>query len=371
MPLTPEQLQELQELEELEQLEQKFGGNQLPEPSFVEQGIDMIPGMKQRREGIAQYRSTPEYKASHPQAVTGMEDPALQYGLGMAGPESAASMIKGLANFLKPAAKRAEVSQKVKNVGELEPYVQGKINEASEMFNKKQIGPRMLEQESRMAGKTVKVDPKSMQGLDPDIDSVINSYPIGVDGLAEIPAQEALKLRAQINKVAGWKSSPGDPMKARALDEQAAMAHKNLAEQFSSADPAMEALSKELQQAYNIQKQAVGSAGRNPINSVVANDGVSGLAKKGRLANFDEQAGSELAELGQNIKTANDRSRPMGMSDIFSIHGPKAVANKLSAPALNAYDDFALRQLLVPQVTGASKARAIGQKVPVFKKDER
>lgn len=337
MPLTPEQQQELQELRRIDELEAQLGKQSQPQPkSAVQQALDP--------------------KLQDPQSQEMLNN---MMG-GMAGNAVGAAVAPGLGKLLKPvgnmissAAQRSGVLDKVKKIGELEPYVQGKINEAKEMFGKKQIGPRMLEQESRVGQNTVKIDPKSIQGLSPELDEISKSLAPNEQGLAEIPATEGLKIRQHLNKVAGWKSSPMDAGKAQAIDQQAAGVHQNLAQQFSNIDPAMEQLSQEMQGAYNTQKQAIGSAGKNPIGSVLTSDSAPGLAKKGRLSRFDEQAGSNLGQLGENISTANERLKPVELSDLFSLKAPKVIAQKAGQLGGRGFD--AAAQVAQPSVDALTR----------------
>jgi hypothetical protein len=212
-----------------------------------------------------------------------------------------------------------------------------------------------------MSQATVKIHPDSVAGLSPEIDTMMSRYKPGADGMIEMPAPDALDLRQELNNVAGWKAHPMDAARAQAMDSQAAAAHQNLAQQFSGIDPTMEPLSQELQQAYTTQKQAIGSAGKNPIGTVLQSDAASGLAKKGRLGRFDEGAGSDLSGLGKNIKTANDRLRPLSLSDLFSIHGPEQAATKLASPMTRGYDAAAeaVSPALGAVESDPSKAKAV------------
>lgn len=275
--------------------------------------------------------------------VTGMDDPALKIA-GMVSPESALSLVKSvpkignaLSSFFAPAAQRSEVLGKVKNIAELEPYVQGKVNEANEMFNAKNMGTPMAMQNSILNGKMVKIDPKSIQGLSPELDQLVSKMNPGEGGLADVPATDALKVRQELNKVAGWKSSPMDPMKAKAIDSQAAAAHQNLSSQFSSIDPAMGDISQGMQQSYNLQKSTLGSAGRSPIQAVTKQD----LTTQSRLAQFDQSAGSDLQGLGKDINTAKDRLQaytPTGLKKLFTIGAPKEAFDLAATPVSRAYD---------------------------------
>lgn len=66
--------------------------------SAVQHPLDFIPSMKEKRLEIEAYRQTPEYIASHPNPITGMEDPVYN-ALGLAGPESGITIIKNLAKL--------------------------------------------------------------------------------------------------------------------------------------------------------------------------------------------------------------------------------------------------------------------------------
>lgn len=47
-------------------------------PGMIEKALDVLPGMREKREAIANYQSTPEFKKNYPEQVTGMDDPAIQ-----------------------------------------------------------------------------------------------------------------------------------------------------------------------------------------------------------------------------------------------------------------------------------------------------
>lgn len=67
-------------------------------PNLVERAVDFIPGMRKRREDISVQRQTPDYKQSHPEPSTGMEDPAYQ-AAGLVSPGG----ITGLGGLLRNA----------------------------------------------------------------------------------------------------------------------------------------------------------------------------------------------------------------------------------------------------------------------------
>lgn len=397
--------------------------------------------------------------AQHP--ITGMDDPVYQ-ALGLASGSSAKDLVlgaaRGLRNFIAPAAQRAEVLNKVKNIGELEPYVASKVSEAKGLFNKQEISPRMLEQQSRLQGNVIKVNPEELKGLSPELDAYANSISVkqpdpygsyfrpgskafstgkpaveGVPGQStvvthgysgeapkvpdnygyptegmgirpptpepiakpfstvsspgtpgtpaqaggstsfsvplapvyseiEIPAEEGLKIRAMLNDVAGWKAHPIDPLKAQALDSQVAKVHQGLASKLQEIDPAMGPLSQEMKSAYGLQNSALKGAGKNPVGSVLSADTPAGLVKKGRLSSFDEGAGSNLGQLGEDIKTAQDRLKPIEWSDLLNPTKTLKTLGKAGAnKAKIGYD--AAAEALTPQLqkligTGGSPAVA-------------
>ncbi len=334
-----------------------------PAPGILEKGIDLIPGMKDRRESIAQQRSSPEYKSSHPTPVTGLEDPAYSLGVGLVGPESLASMLssgaKGLKGFFKPAADRAEVASKVKNITELEPYVQSKVSDASKAFMEKQVTPRIEQQYAKATEQYVPFKKEDFLGIHPELDAKVSELS-QLHG-DEIPMSKALDLKADLNSKTKFKTV-GPWADTQAAQSKALDAGNKLRESINTVDPSVGQLSDELKTAYGVKKAALGNASKNPINALLPNDSAAGLAKKGRLATFDEQAGSDLSTLGRNIQTASDRVRPMKIGDLISIHGPKQVINKATAPVFNTYDKIAQSQVAAPDVDIAQKLRAFLQK---------
>lgn len=249
------------------------------------------------------------------------------------------NLAKGANSLAEAGANRSEVLGKVKNVEELEPYVQGKINEARQSFNQNEIAPRMTMQKSMVGGHTVKVDPKQLEGISPEVDGIAKTLSPGADGLAELPGTEALKLRENLNKGAGWKAHPMDAGRAQAVNSQVAALHQDISKQFAGINPDMASTSQELQEAYNIQKNSLGHAGRNPINTVLTSNAVTGLGKEGRLRTFDKAAGSDLEGLGDNIKLAHKRMQHnISLGDLVSWGGPKKFINEGVSAAGRAYD---------------------------------
>jgi hypothetical protein len=118
MPLTPEEQQELA------QLSQKYG------PKPAKDGIDTSPGFVEREMQNAPHTIMGDALRNAPMAGAGAINPSIEQGIGYAAGK--------LKNFLAPAAARSEVLSKVKSPTELEPYVQGKINEAKDAFNERQ-----------------------------------------------------------------------------------------------------------------------------------------------------------------------------------------------------------------------------------------
>lgn len=160
---------------------------EIREPNIVEQGLHLIPGMKERWEAIQKHRSTPEYKAANPnpEPVTGMEDPVVAYGLGMAGPDSIVNTVRslgkfgakgvdGLKNFLKRPANRANLLDMWKNHPEqVQPLVSGKIKEAEEMFNAKNVSLPYAMQKNMGNGKMTAMKLEDLIGVSPKMDAEI------------------------------------------------------------------------------------------------------------------------------------------------------------------------------------------------------
>lgn len=159
-------------------------------PEAIQHAPDVIPGLKERRLQIEQQRSTPEYKSTHPEPSTGMDDPAYQL-MGLVSPSSVLSLAKyipGVKGLLARGAQRANIMDIVKNEANLGPAISEGLGDAEKMLNAKQITPRMAEQRQLIEGKTVKFDPDSLKGIDPSLDAVLEKMkmyqpdPYGVSG---------------------------------------------------------------------------------------------------------------------------------------------------------------------------------------------
>lgn len=119
--------------------------------------------------------------AKHP--VTGMEDPVYQ-AIGMTSEAPITALLKGipkignaLKTFLTPAAQRAEARTALKGPEALD-YLQKTAGNTAEKFNKTQISPRMLEQESRLKGNTIRINPEELKGVSPELDQYANSISV-------------------------------------------------------------------------------------------------------------------------------------------------------------------------------------------------
>lgn len=313
------------------------------EPGFVEKGLDFIPGMKQRREKIANYRATPQYQTSHPQPETGMNDPAYTaMGLASEAPIWAlGKFIPGMKSLVKPGAERAAVMDLVKNEEKLGPAVSQKIGEATEQFNKTQIAPRMLEQQARASEQAVPFNPGEFTGIHPKIDQMVEQ--LGSGGVKEIPMKDALALRAALNDKSLFRDlGPYSPDIA-AKSQKAVEAGNKLRAVLGETDPNIAALSGELQDAYKLRNAVTSSAAKRPIGTVEAR---TGSDKASLLSQFDTAAGTDLRGLGKNISTANER---LGATPGFAVPtSTNAALQKLLGIAPRAKD--AASQAILKQI---------------------
>lgn len=131
------------------------------------------------------------------------------------------------ANAFGNAAKNAKSFQWAKGLLQKEetinPALQEKLGEAKELFNKKQIGPRMAEQRSRAETQTIKLDPERFKGVSPEIDEYLETLKIyqpdpygayrSVKGPAVVPGSQGVPAGATPKTVvtggAGDDVTPG------------------------------------------------------------------------------------------------------------------------------------------------------------------
>ena len=121
------------------------------------------------------------YRISHPPA-TGMDDPALQI-MGMMSPESGVNLIKSmgslakqgvegvtkpLSEFLRPAVDRANLLDMFKKqLGEVQPTVANKLNEAKEIFDAKNITLPYKTSQAMANNRMSVVNLDNFKGVDP------------------------------------------------------------------------------------------------------------------------------------------------------------------------------------------------------------
>lgn len=384
MPLTPEQLKEMQELEELDQLEKVYGQPQSQESkpgivsrigTSIDQGlskvgdyIDHAPAVNSIREFIGQptgdafVAARKQYKDTHPQPITGMEDPVYR-GLGFASPESGLSALKAikpgvkkLRDFLRPAAQRSEVLDKVKNVEQLNPYLQGQIDDAMSMYTKREITPRVVEQQARAGDQLVNIDPSQIRGIHPEVDTMLesavksreaqpysaaSSQAYGSPEFSQelnLPMKEVLDIRKKLNTITPRFDDPN--AKTKILN-----AGNYVRQRLGKTDPNIPAISEELQSAYSLP-ESLGLESRDPSRILTPAESAGGLTKRSELAQFDKKSGSNLTQLGEDVKTANERLQPLSLSEMFTLHGPKRIITKaVSGPLGRAYDATAQKVL--------------------------
>lgn len=309
-----------------------------------------------------------------------MSDPVYKYGLGLASEVSLPQAIRagvkalpGIGNklkeFLAPAAKRAGAREALQGPDAL-GYLQNTAANTAEKFNKSQIGPRMLEQESRLKGNTIRLNPEDLKGVSPELDQYAQSIAVQKpatdsagystitkqsdfpsEASIEIPAEEGLKVRKMLNDAAGWKQHPTDPTRAKAVDDKAASLHSWLSDQFHTIDPSMEPLSQEMQNAYNVQKAATGKALRVPgVNSAAVKDAA--------VRKYGEMSGVDLQGLGE---VANES----GSSSInpFAMTSPKGIVKETlksaTGPIKRGYENAAHSFVNQEPVSSSDKLRAL------------
>lgn len=264
--------------------------------------------------------------------------------------------LKKLSNFLKPAAERSAVLSQVKNEAGLGPYVANKIQQAGEAFNESQIEPKMAQQYKNAAGKFIEADPELLKGIHPEIDQTVSKYPVNQAGKIQMPMEDALDLRAELNSKTRFKQGGvyDTADQVRNAQSKAADAGSSLRKAMADVDPEIGQSSDQLRQSYNLKNAAIGSASKRPISSVLAPQASD---KASTLAQFDQAAGSDLKGLGSNIQTAKNRLQaytPEGLKKLFSIGAPKEAFDLATVPVLRGYD--AAAQVASPLLEKAAQS---------------
>lgn len=260
----------------------------------------------------------------------------------------ASAGIGKLASFFKPAAQRSGILSLVKNEAQLGPKVADEVNQAREQFTKSQISPRMSEQYARADEQSIPFNPDEFKGIHPSIDTAVDN--LTSTGAKEIPMTDALKLRAQLNDKSLFKDLGPYSEQVAAKQSSALNAGNKLRDTISSVDPNMGAISDELKDAYSLRNAVTNSAGKRPISAVTAGLGTD---KGSLLSQFDEQAGTDLRGLGNNIDLAKERLGGASSSLPMSKLG---VIKQIRGVIPRGYD--ALAEMVQPGLQKASSALA-------------
>lgn len=271
------------------------------------------------------------------------------------------ALVKSLGSFLGNAAERSNILGMVKDPTKLGPYVAQKLQEAEEAFHSKQIDPRMdartnLLQQATDTGNAATVNPESFKGLSPEIDSVAGQLPKGES--VQISPDEYNALSSSVNKASRFK--PGlqyDP--ASAAKVQAAKdAGDALRGKGYDIDPEIGQLGSELHDAYSLKDAALKGMGSKPISVVRAG---SNLDKASTLGQFDQQAGTNLGQLGKNIDTAQTR---LGLSpDLTGATGMGSMARQAIGAVPRAIDATAATVKPGVDKLGQLLSTPLGQKL--------
>lgn len=241
---------------------------------------------------------------------------------------------KGISNFFKPAVARSAAMGLVKNEAALGPSVATKIGEATDQFNKTQIAPRMAEQYTRAGEQAVPFNPDAFKGIHPSIDEMVNNISQG--GVKEIPMKDALDLRAALNNKSMFKDMGPYSEEIAARSQKAVDAGNSIRQSINTVDPNIGAISGELQDAYSLRKAVTKGAAKRPISTVEA---PVGSDKASLLSQFDNAAGTDLRQYGQNITKAKSQ---LGQSQgAWSPGSVAAIANRVAGVAPRAYDSLA------------------------------
>lgn len=271
--------------------------------------IDLVPGMKERREAIEAGRDTKNY----PEPYTGENDWAYQ-AMGLVGPESAVSALKAfpkvatnLREFLRPAAERARIAEIAKDPIALQEEVKGAIGQAQKTFGGREIAPRMQIQKQLADEQLVRVNPYELAGYHPEVDKALNealqqhqkfSGEASPDTIL-VPANDAIVWRSKLNQN---YENPG----AREAGDKL----RNL---ISGVDPAMEDLSKGMEEAYALKNQIEKSAKLSPQYTIKPGAGPEAKAgdKLANLEQFSRGSGVDLPQLGRSIEANEMRTGPI------------------------------------------------------------
>jgi len=264
-----------------------------------------------------------------------------------------------VAGAVGEAAQNAKLFQWAKQLLADEPNINPKLaqelKDAQTQFTAKQIAPRMQVQNQILDDKAVPLNLKQFEGIHPDIDAKISdlrqgaaNQPYGAGGYGApqtpdkvlVPGKDALQLRAMANKYSNFTGSgPYDQIAAEARNKQALGAGNEVRQSFRDNlsipdSDAIDATSSDLRKYMSLNDDLMKGSGRNP-GQVFAG---SNISKGGKLAEYDQAAGTNLRAQGQALDDAQIAMNGARSTKFIGDQNPTAVglAKLIGAKAKNA-----------------------------------
>lgn len=278
------------------------------------------------------------------------------------------AILKGLSKFIAPAVRRSNILDLVKRPAELGPKISEELGAANEAYNAKNIAPKMAQQQQLANGRSIVIKPAGYMGHDADVDAMMNKYlgearaksMYGSPDTVAIPMSDALEARAKLNKVSQFKPGLVYSDEAAARNKFARDAGDRLRSQIAvhpEVGQEISQLSDSLQNDYSLRNEVMRSAKKTPISTIKG----SNLDKESNLARFDQKAGTNLSQTGQDIATAESRlgsetPSPFSKGDIL-----KSAARQTVGRGGRIYD--AAAQGLAPFI-GNPMAQKVLSKAP-------
>ncbi len=274
-------------------------------------------------------------------------------------PKLIGSAGKSLAGFFKPAVARTAAMDLVKNEAALGPAAAQKMGEAESQFNRKVISPKMTEQYARADAQSVPFNPADYSGIHPKIDEMVERMSQG--GVKEIPMKDALDLRAAVNNKSMFKDLGPYSDEIAARSQKALGAGDTLRNAINTTDPEIGKISSDLKDDYSLRKAVTKGSDKRPISAVEA---PIGSDKASLLSQFDERAGTNLRQYGQDISKAKSR---LGQSaGAWSPGSYAAITNKAVGYAPRAYDSLASMMQPAAQAAGNALQSPVGKQLGQF-----
>lgn len=322
--------------------------NTLSTPSNQGQNMAVLPPEKPIDGSTTQRtQSLMGYKSGLP-GENVRNEMALGAGMGPAGNAIGSAALGDVSKFIGPAVQRNKILGMVKNkMEDLGPYISGKINEAKEAFTSSNIAPKMARQAELAEGQSIKINPDNYMGHDPDVDAILQKHlkttrqssPYGEYPMeADVPLSDALEIRAKLNKASNFRPGAVYSDEAIARSKAARGAGDTLREQINSTPEVGQEIAKlsdDLQSHYNLRNDVTASAKKTPIQSIIG----SSPDKISKLAQFDQQAGTQLGRLGQDVDTSIGRIGSSRSANIIrKTDIPSAIARETIGRGGRAYD---------------------------------